>query len=357
MSALSIRDRLLASDWQQLQGTPFENFLAQVFDALGYAVEKRGAQTSRTQGDNGIDLLISAGRRWLAVQAKGYPSGCQIGVDAVKDVYTGMNLFRYHASIVVTNSTFGYAARELARKLGCRLVDKHRVPDLIRGSVLPLYPSEVAVRCPRCQKAVSVSTRHCGAVIRCLSCAGKFAVPQITFSPEERFRQGRQLVREGDLEAGYTCVLKLHQTHPLFQFPLLYLAESLFVNGLFPRALNLYQKAIPLGACSPVVYAHAAQAACKCGEFVEARRLLGLADHHVGKSGFTAALWMASGRTAAQMRDSRAAMRYLRRAVKAGVTDPSKYESDPLLIPLRQDRGFKRLMARLRSTEGADSAC
>src|SRR5262249_35049482 len=151
---------------------------------------------------------------------------------------------------------------------------------------------EIAVRCPRCQKEVSVPTRSCGTVIRCLSCAGKFEVPQITFSPEERFRRGRQLVREGDLEAGYARGLQIPTTHPLFQFPLLYLAESLFVNGLFRKALNLYQKAIPLGECSPAVYAHAAQAACKCGEFVEARRLLDEAEENIGKSGFSAAMWV-----------------------------------------------------------------
>ena len=42
-------EQLLTSNWQLLEGTPFENFLAQVFDALGYWVEKKGAQTRRTQ--------------------------------------------------------------------------------------------------------------------------------------------------------------------------------------------------------------------------------------------------------------------------------------------------------------------
>lgn len=349
MSLPTICDQLLASNWPEQKGTPFESFLAQVFDALGYAVEKSGAQSKGRLGDNGVDLFVSKARHRFAIQAKGYPSGNQVGVDAVMAVIAGRQYYGCKGSLVVTNSTFTPNARKMATQLGCRLVDKDRIPYLIRGQVLPLYPSEFTFACQRCMKKVSVSTTLCGRQIRCLSCAGESIIPQYLFSPNERFRQGRKLIQEGDQEEGNDRIVELLQTHPLFKDPLLYLAERLFVHRRFPKALQFYQKAIQLGGCSPVMYAHAAQAACESGACIEARRLLDLAIQHFGRSKFTAAMWVAFARVDAQMGETKAAVRYVRRAIKAGGTNPTKYEKDPLLNPLLQDRSFKRLMIKLRT--------
>ncbi|HEV3259728.1 MAG TPA: hypothetical protein VG013_22865 [Gemmataceae bacterium] len=95
-------------------------------------------------------------------------------------------------------------------------------------------------------------------------------------------------------------------------------------------------------------YANAAHAACESGEFVEASRWLGLAEKEVGRPRFSSEMWVTCGRVAAQLGDSRAALMHLRRAVKAGATDPARYENDRLLLPLRRERGFQRLLNRLR---------
>jgi hypothetical protein len=355
MSAPPIHDRLLASNWQELEGTAFENFLAQVFDALGYAVEKKGAHGQKRRGDHGVDLLVSAGRSRFAVQAKGYPSGGQVGVDAVRDVNAGKQYFRCDASLVVTNSTFSSSAKDEARSFRCRLVDKHRMPYLIRGQVLALYPGEGAAQCPHCRRVVSFSARLCGQVAQCPSCSGKFTVPWVTFSPEERFQLGRRLVDQGDLEEGYALINQLCRTHPRFQSPLLFYAETFFEALRFPEALKFYRKAMQLGSCRPMVYANAAHAACQNREFGEARRLLDLAEKDVGRSNFTAAMWVSRGRAAAQLGDGEAALKHLRFAVNAGETDPARYENDPLLNPLRRARGFEQLMNRLRRRKRADS--
>jgi hypothetical protein len=44
--------QLLHCDWRALRGTPFEDFLQQVFERLGYSV-----QTTKASGDQGIDLI------------------------------------------------------------------------------------------------------------------------------------------------------------------------------------------------------------------------------------------------------------------------------------------------------------
>src|SRR5947209_435821 len=103
MTPLTRVDRLLASGWQKLEGTPFEQFLAQVFDSLGYAVTANGAQANRSLGDHGVDLLVSAGHSRYAVQAKGFPSGNQVGVDAVRAANSGKQYFGCKACLVVTN--------------------------------------------------------------------------------------------------------------------------------------------------------------------------------------------------------------------------------------------------------------
>jgi tetratricopeptide (TPR) repeat protein len=333
--------QLLERNWQELAGTPFENFLAQVFDALGYSVVKTGAQTRRTQGDHGVDLLISSGRDRFAIQTKGQPSGSRVRVDAVRDVCSAVKYYKwkagldFKASLVVTNSTFNRFAVDEAKSQACRLVDRRRMPDLIQGKVLPLYPS---------QKHLSPAE-----------------VLGTTLSPEERFRQGRQLVEEGDLAEGYALIKELCRTHPLFQAPLLFCAEKYLELGLFPNALKLYQKAIPLGGCDRILYARAAHSACEIRNFAEARRLLDLAEEHVRKSNFTPEMWITYARVAAQQAQSQEALQYLRNAIKAA-TDSVQYEKDPLLVPLYEkdrllgplfrERGFTRLMAQLRSRMG-----
>jgi HJR/Mrr/RecB family endonuclease len=122
-------NRLLACDWGSLTGIPFENFLAAVFREHGYDVE-----TTKTTGDQGIDLVITLADRRLAIQAKGYP-GSTVGNSAVQEAHAGMTFYRCHGSVVITNSTFTKGARELAASVNCILIDGSQIPDLIRGRI------------------------------------------------------------------------------------------------------------------------------------------------------------------------------------------------------------------------------
>jgi HJR/Mrr/RecB family endonuclease len=124
---------LLTCGWEQMRGVPFENFLVQVFENLGYTV-----QTTRTTGDHGVDLIASKGPCVIAVQAKGYPSST-VGNGAVQEAYSGMAFYRRlhdcNRSAVITNSTFTKAAKEAAHELGCVLIDGAAIPALIRGEI------------------------------------------------------------------------------------------------------------------------------------------------------------------------------------------------------------------------------
>ncbi len=68
---------LLVMPWQGMTGVDFEDFLASVFQYLGYTVEP-----TKATGDQGVDLLLSKNGRRVAVQVKGYP-GTTVGNKAV----------------------------------------------------------------------------------------------------------------------------------------------------------------------------------------------------------------------------------------------------------------------------------
>src|SRR5262249_46286472 len=81
--------QLLRTDWRSLRGTAFEEFLQQVFEALGYTV-----QTTKASGDQGIDLIVIGSVGKVAVQAKGYSDN--VGNHAVMEAHAGMGYYQCH---------------------------------------------------------------------------------------------------------------------------------------------------------------------------------------------------------------------------------------------------------------------
>jgi HJR/Mrr/RecB family endonuclease len=123
----SRKNRILNSNWESMTGTTFELFLRDVFEELGYCVDVTGQS-----GDEGADLVVIAGGRRIAIQAKGYTSNT-VGSKAVQEVHAGMSCKNCHASAVVTNSTFTRNARAMAAKLNCILVDRGELRRIIQG--------------------------------------------------------------------------------------------------------------------------------------------------------------------------------------------------------------------------------
>jgi hypothetical protein len=125
----SRRYRLTHSDWRSLRDVAFERFLAEVFEELGYLVE-----TTKTTGDQGVDLIVTGKGRRIAVQSKGYTGS--VGNKAVQEVHAGMTFYRCDACVAVTNSYFTSGAEALARSVGCLLIDQKKLPALIDGKLL-----------------------------------------------------------------------------------------------------------------------------------------------------------------------------------------------------------------------------
>jgi hypothetical protein len=108
----------------ELSGVDFENFLAVLFRRLGYRVE-----TTKTTGDQGVDLLLYKNNECVAVQAKCYQSS--VGNDAVQQVVAGMKYYKADKSMVVTNSYYTEGARQLAERTNTILWDREKLKDMI----------------------------------------------------------------------------------------------------------------------------------------------------------------------------------------------------------------------------------
>jgi hypothetical protein len=122
----SRKNQILLRDWRSLRGVPFEEFLVEVFEILGYSV-----QTTKASGDQGVDLVVEKAGRRIAIQAKGYAKS--VSTRAVHEVYTGMVLYGCRICAVITNSSFTRGAHQAAKGTGCHLIDGAEIPQLIQG--------------------------------------------------------------------------------------------------------------------------------------------------------------------------------------------------------------------------------
>ncbi|WAH39033.1 restriction endonuclease [Alicyclobacillus dauci] len=112
------------TDVDQMSGLEFEEYLRVLFSKMGY-----DARTTRASGDFGADVVLTDQEGQLTVvQAKRYSK--PVGVKAVQEVHGAKGFYQAEYAIVVTNSSFTKAARDLALKLNVRLIDRHELTEL-----------------------------------------------------------------------------------------------------------------------------------------------------------------------------------------------------------------------------------
>lgn len=114
--------------WRELRGIDFENYVARVFQHLGYQVEE-----TPTTGDQGVDLIVILGNRRTDVQIKGYYHS--VSNSAIQEVVGGMKFHRCSQTCVVTNSKFTKSAIELAVANSCRCVSDDNFQDFVYGRI------------------------------------------------------------------------------------------------------------------------------------------------------------------------------------------------------------------------------
>lgn len=75
---------------------------------------------TKASGDSGVDIVARKGLRKYAIQCKHYSN--PVGVHAVQEVVAGKKAYGCSKAMVVTNSTFTKAAKELAETNGVILL-------------------------------------------------------------------------------------------------------------------------------------------------------------------------------------------------------------------------------------------
>ena len=113
-----------ATELDQLTGVEFEEFLAGLFRAQGYA-----AELTSTSGDYGADLILSKDGRRIAVQAKRYVGS--VGVQAVQEALSGQAYYQCHTAWVITTGAFTTNALELAQKSGVKMIGRSEIGNLM----------------------------------------------------------------------------------------------------------------------------------------------------------------------------------------------------------------------------------
>ena len=113
-------------------GHEFEELLARVFEAHGFAVRRVGASGA----DFGADLVVERDGIAVAVQAKN--QGARVGNDAVQQAVAGAAYYHCDEAMVVSTSGFTRAARDQAAgsDLPVHLWDRRVLARVLSGEGL-----------------------------------------------------------------------------------------------------------------------------------------------------------------------------------------------------------------------------
>lgn len=113
-----------------LTGEEFEELLKAYFKKNGYKVD-----LTPKSGDYGADLIVRKNGEKIIVQAKRYKGS--VGISAVQEVIGAKEYYKGDKALVITNSYFTPAAKELAGKTKVKLWDGKIVAEIIEKKRLP----------------------------------------------------------------------------------------------------------------------------------------------------------------------------------------------------------------------------
>lgn len=111
---------------ESLSPEAFEEFVGEIFEALGYEVEHVGGP-----GDNGADLLLKRGPARSVVQCKYYRKGV-IGSPDLQKFLGTIHQTESQKGFFVTTSTFSLSAEKFAANQAIELLDGPRLAELVR---------------------------------------------------------------------------------------------------------------------------------------------------------------------------------------------------------------------------------
>jgi restriction system protein len=133
------RAELKLAQLDALSPEGFEEFIAELFDALGYEVECVGGT-----GDEGVDLWVRKQGLQGVVQCKYHKSRGVIGSAELQKFLGTIHHTRSHKGFFATTRTFSIAAERFAADHPIELIDGPRLVELVHEAMGPAARPEPA---------------------------------------------------------------------------------------------------------------------------------------------------------------------------------------------------------------------
>jgi restriction system protein len=131
MRAQARRAELKLAQLTSLSPETFEEFVAELFEALGYEVEQTGGS-----GDEGADLRLRRKELLAIVQCKYHKRGV-VGSPELQKFLGTIHHTGSHKGFFVTTSTFSLAAEKFVADHPIELVDGPRLVELVQEAMGP----------------------------------------------------------------------------------------------------------------------------------------------------------------------------------------------------------------------------
>lgn len=132
LRAQARRADLKLSQLDSLSPEGFEEFVAEIFEALGYDVERVGGT-----GDEGVDLRVVREGLSAVVQCKYHKSRGVIGSPDLQKFLGTIHHTRSHKGFFVTTRTFSLSAERFATDHPIELIDGPRLVELVQQAMGP----------------------------------------------------------------------------------------------------------------------------------------------------------------------------------------------------------------------------
>ncbi len=152
------KDLKTLEDLRKLSGTKFEEFIAHLFEKMGYKITLTGGSH-----DGGIDLIATKDGKDHLIQCKRYTNR-QVSVGAVRDFYGAISDNMNAEGHFITTQFFTTEAKQFAKGKPIELIDQFRLLNLIKMINNEDIKNDI---CPLCSGLLVVRKGQYGEFVGC----------------------------------------------------------------------------------------------------------------------------------------------------------------------------------------------
>ena len=105
----------------------FEQLIGKLFEKMGYDTE-----VTKKAKDYGVDVIAKKGKTTVAIQAKKYKEGNNVGNKEIQQILGAMWQIKANKAILITTSDFTVYAEEQGKEAPVELWNKERLHEMVR---------------------------------------------------------------------------------------------------------------------------------------------------------------------------------------------------------------------------------